>query len=292
MVRVLLYLLLVLYLVYFLKMSKRVAVTRKKKRHRLRHKDRRLINDVPTGEESVPIRTSSLIKTAYLNLAVAIGALLCIEYVLFQVGFANAYANFIRDFRDAGTWLPLLVAFVLVSRLARREIVRLGRKTARRSKSRGLQYAILFGFVLLKAVLLAPLLWHASQTTPDLIVSSAVITSVLALGLTFYVFTTKSDFSFLGGALRVGGILLLGSFILRLVFGLDFGWIFALIVAIYAMVRILYRSSRILQIYNDEQAVIAALDLFASVTMLFASVLRLQRRFNKPKRNLLGKGRS
>ncbi len=228
-----------------------------------------------------PELSGKFIQATYMNLAMAMLVLVGIEYLLFQAGFAAWYSSFVKSYRDAGIWVPLLIAFTLVSRFARRWIIGFARTTARASTNRTTQYLIFLAFILLKAVLLAPLLWHASQTAPGLIASSALITLALVAGISVYVLTTKSDFSFLKGFVRVGGFLLIGIVVARLLFGFQLGWIFALAIAIYALIRILYRTSSLLKIYQEDQAIVAALDLFASVTMLFASILRLQRQLRR-----------
>ncbi len=78
-------------------------------------------------------------------------------------------------------------------------------------------------------------------------------------------FTTRADFSFLGGILFVGGFVALGLIIASLVFGFTLGVIFAV-----AMVG-LATTSNILHYHRTDQY--AAASLFAAVALMFYYVL-------------------
>lgn len=112
-------------------------------------------------------------------------------------------------------------------------------------------------------------------STPDTIPIAAVITGLLFLGLTVTAFTTRKDFSFLGGILKVGGFVALGIIVCSILFGFNLGLIFASVMVVFAAAAILYSTSRVIHDYNPDQHVAASLSLFASVALLFWYVLRI-----------------
>lgn len=92
--------------------------------------------------------------------------------------------------------------------------------------SQGQQYLGLGLFVVAEALIFLPLLLMANLMVPggELILQAGIITAALFLGLTLIAFTTKKDFTFLGGILKMGFIVasvaLLFWYILRIVMAL------------------------------------------------------------------------
>lgn len=214
------------------------------------------------------VRQAFLQKT-YLHLGLAIAALVAIEYVLFQTPLAAWYADFVRDARRGGTWLPLLLAFMMASRYARR--------SAKKVIPLAQQYAFLIAFVILKAIILLPLLWHAEKNAPGSILSAGILSLAMFLGLSLFAWRVKADYSKLQGVIHIGGAVLVGLIIARWVIGFKLGIVFSAFFMLYASIAVIYYTDTVLRSYQPKQYVVAALMLFASVTMLFASVLRLQR---------------
>ena len=105
-----------------------------------------------------------------------------------------------------------------------------------------------------------------------------VVTGFMVLGLTAIAFTTKKDFSFLGGMLKIGFLIALGVIVASIFMpGLASGmglW-FSLVMILLASGSILYNTSQIMFHYAPGQHVAASLSLFASVALLFYYVLRL-----------------
>ena len=149
-------------------------------------------------------------------------------------------------------------------------------KWAHASVSRGAQYLGLGLYVVAEAIIFVPLLYIAvTFSSPDTIPIAAVITGLLFLGLTVTAFTTRKDFSFLGGILKVGGCVALGVIVCSIMFGFSLGIVFAGVMVAFASGAILYSTSRIIHDYNTDQHVAASLSLFASVALLFWYVLRI-----------------
>jgi FtsH-binding integral membrane protein len=105
--------------------------------------------------------------------------------------------------------------------------------------------------------------------------SAAAVTLVGFGGLTAVVFTTRKDFSFLGSFLRwagIGALLLIGA---GLLFGFQLGTFFSVGMIVLAGAAILYDTSNVIRSFPEDRYVAAALQLFASVALMFWYVLRL-----------------
>jgi FtsH-binding integral membrane protein len=166
------------------------------------------------------------------------------------------------------SWLIVLALFMGVSWLAE--------YWANSGASRTLQYAGLALYVVAQAIIFIPILYVAAfYSSPDVIPMAAMITVGLFLGLTAVVVTTRIDFSFLRGALVVGGFVALGTIVASIIFGFNLGTFFAGIMVLFAGAAILYSTSNVFFRYRTDQYVAAALSLFASIALLFWYILRI-----------------
>ncbi|MGH9181064.1 MAG: Bax inhibitor-1/YccA family protein, partial [Acidimicrobiales bacterium] len=107
------------------------------------------------------------------------------------------------------------------------------------------------------------------------VVSAAILTAVGFGGLSAVAFTTRRDLSFLRPMVMwgmVSGLLLIVAAVL---FGLELGVWFSLAMIIVAGASILYQTQAVMRDYPAEAYVGAAVQLFASVMLLFWYVLRL-----------------
>jgi FtsH-binding integral membrane protein len=141
-----------------------------------------------------------------------------------------------------------------------------------------MQYAGLALYVVAEAVIFLPLLMMATVYDPAAIGKAAAVTGFMVLGLTAIAFTTKKDFTFLGGILKIGFIIALGLVIVGVFFPAmmsGMGIWFSIAMIVLASGSILYNTSAIMYHYAPGQHVAASLSLFASVALLFWYVLRL-----------------
>jgi hypothetical protein len=210
-------------------------------------------------------RAGFVLRT-YFHVFGAIIAFTLLEIVLFTSGLALPIARAMLG----TTWLVVLGAYTLVGWLASR--------VAHQAVSRAAQYAALAGFVLAESVLFVPLLYVAQYYAPGVIQSAAVVTLIGFAGLTAVGFLSRKDFSFLGAALRWGGILALLLIVASLIFGFQLGTLFSVAMVGFAGMAILYDTSNILLHYPEDRYVGASLALFASVALMFWYVLRLMSR--------------
>lgn len=207
---------------------------------------------------------AEFIRNTYLHLAFAILGFISVEFFLLNSPLAGLFAGLMTG--GNFSWLVVLGLFIGVSFLADR--------WARSSTSQAMQYAGLGLYVVAQAIIFIPLLLYASVFAPDVIGKAGMITLLLFAGLTYAAFTSGKDFSFLGGILKVGGIVALGFIVLSIVFGFSLGLLFSLVMILFAGGSILYNTSNIIHHYQPNQYVAAALSLFSSVALLFWYVLQ------------------
>lgn len=206
---------------------------------------------------------ATFVTRTYIHLLGAILAFALLEVYLFQTGLAETIARSMLGVN----WLLVLGGFVVVSWLATR--------TAHTAERPAAQYAALAGFVVAEALIFVPLLYIANAYAPGVIQSAALVTLLGFSGLTAVVFTTRRDFSFLGGLLRWGGVVALVLIVAGVVFGFQLGTFFSVGMIALAGAAILYDTSNVLYHYPEDRYVAAALQLFASVALMFWYVLRL-----------------
>lgn len=212
---------------------------------------------IPASQAGESERAEFIRKT-YQHLAFAILAFVAIEWALLSSPIAPAMAKMMTG---GISWLFVLGGFMVVSWVAD--------KWARSSTSPQMQYAGLAIYVVAEAIIFVPLLLIAKTVAPNVIPMAGIFTLLLFGGLTFTAFTSKKDFSFLGGILTMGGFVALGLIGCSIIFGFSLGIIFSAVMIMFAAGSILYSTSNIIHHYQVNQHVAASLSLFASVALLF-----------------------
>ncbi|MGB3612929.1 MAG: Bax inhibitor-1 family protein [Elainellaceae cyanobacterium] len=213
-----------------------------------------------------PSERAQFIQKTYMHLAGAIGAFIAVEWLLFQTGIAAAMSNLIAG--SGFGWLLILGAFSLLGWFSR--------SLAAKADQVGTQYAGLGIYVLAQAIIFAPLLYMAAYfSDPSVIPTAAILTLLMFAGLTAIAFTTKKDFTFLGGILKIGGFVALGLILCSVLFGFTLGLLFSVVMVAFAAAAILYDTSKVMHHYSTGQHVAASLELFASVALLFWYILRI-----------------
>jgi uncharacterized protein len=218
-----------------------------------------------TVAESRPNERALFIQRTYMHLAGAVAAFTVLEVLLFVTGIANAIAIFFLS--SSFAWLGILAGFSLLGWLAR---------SLAEQESVETQYIGLGIYVVAEAIIFVPLLYIAlSLSDPSLLPSAVVMTLSLFGGLTAIVFTTKKDFSFLEGTLKIVGFAAFGLILCSIIFGFNLGIWFSAAMIVFAAAAILYDTSRVMNDYRPDQYVAASLQLFASVAVLLWYVIRI-----------------
>jgi FtsH-binding integral membrane protein len=223
---------------------------------------RTLPSYTPVAESSAETRSNFIWRT-YGHVAAAILLFAGLETYLFDSGLAGPMVESMLGFN----WLLILGAFMIVGWLATH--------VAHTVQSKPLQYVALVGFVVAEAIIFMPLLAIATAMQPGIVESAVGVTLLGTAGLTAVAFITRKDFSFLRGILVWGGILALVGIVASVLFGFDLGTWFSVAMIGFAGAAVLYDTSNILHHYPEDRYVAAALQLFASVALMFWYVLRL-----------------
>lgn len=226
-------------------------------------------NPYTVASQPADVRTAFIRKT-YAHLAAAVAAFAILETLLLSIpGIDQMVFGLLGASRFS--WLIVLGVFMAVSHMAN--------KWAMSSTSLTTQYLGLSVYVVIEALIFIPLLLMAQKMAGDntLIMKAGGVTAMLFLALTFVAFTTRKDFSFLGGMLKIGGFIAIGLIALSIFFpsAITLGLWFSVAMVVFAAGSILYNTSNIIHHYGTSQYVAAALGLFASVALLFWYILRI-----------------
>jgi FtsH-binding integral membrane protein len=206
---------------------------------------------------------AAFITRTYTHVVGGILGFILIELALFESGLAYQIANFMLGFN----WFLILGAFMLVGWLATR--------TAQTSSSLGMQYFSYAAYVTAEALIFVPLLFLAEKKAPGAIVSAVLITALGAGGLMVVAHRTRKDFTFLRAILMWGGVVAILAMVGGAVFGFQLGTWFSVAMIGFAGAAVLYDTSNIIQHYPEDRYVSAAMQLFASIALMFWYVLRL-----------------
>lgn len=219
---------------------------------------------IPVADASVDVRFEFMRRT-YGLLMGGIGAFVALEVFLFTTGLAEPIFELVAS----TSWLLVLGGFVLVSWIANT----LAFKAETRTSQLG-AYGLL---IVAEALLFVAPLYIA--TTADgmegVLGKAAAVTVVGFVGLSGIAITSSKDFSFLGAILKWVGFAAIGLIVLALITGFSLGTWFSVAMIAFAGGAILWDTQRILRDYPQGTEVLAAMQLFASVALLFWYVLRL-----------------
>ncbi len=221
-------------------------------------------NPFVTAAEADADERQTFIRRTYLHLAMAILSFVVLEAVLLQVPGVGGLVDTM-----IGHWWAVLLAFIAVSWVAD--------KWARSEVGQGMQYFGLGLYVVAEAVIFVPLLHVVMYRVgdPAIIPMAGIITGLLFVGLTATAFMTGVNFSFLRGALAIGGMVAMGVIICSMLFGFSLGIVFSAAMVLFAGGSILYTTSNIIHEYRTDQYVAASLALFSGVMLLLWYVIRI-----------------
>lgn len=227
-------------------------------------------NPYVVANQPVSVRTA-FIRATYTHLAGAIAAFGILLSLLLSIpGIEQTVFHILGNNRFM--WLLVLGAFMGISYLAN--------KWALQGASKSTQYMGLSLYVLAEAIITLPLLIVAKIVAGgsfSLIYQAAGISLGIFAVLTFIALTSRTDFSFLGGILKVVGIVAMILIVVSIIFPswIGLGLWFSAAMIIFASGTILYNTGQVLHQYPPTHHVAAALGLFASLALLFWYVLRL-----------------
>lgn len=204
---------------------------------------------------------AGFIRRTYLHLGGAIVAYAALTTLLIQSGVAKPLMQLMQG--SMWSWLIVLALFMGASYFAD--------KWAHSAISKEMQYAGLGLYVAAFAVISTPLIYGALNfaPNPNVLPSAALLTLMLAGGITFTAFTTRKNFSFLAPFITVGSFIALGVILASILFGFTLGLVFFGIMIVFAGAVMLYQTSQMIHEYHTDQHVGASLGLFSSVGLMF-----------------------
>jgi len=225
-----------------------------------------LENMFPTVYESSQEEKAVFYKKTYLHVAFSILTFIFFETLLVKIVPEDMIIAMVGS---RLTWLAIIGGFWLLSTVATKFASSVERNT---------QYMGLGLYILIEAIIFLPMIYmvmFVSSGGMEVMTQAAIITLFLFTGLTAVAFFAKTDFSFLRTGIMVGGFIALGLIVAGALFGFSLGLWFSVGMVVLAAGSILYQTSNIIHKYNNDQYVGAALELFASVMLLFWYVLRI-----------------
>lgn len=143
---------------------------------------------------------------------------------------------------------------------------------ARKRETMGL--VALFTFTMLTGITTAPVLLIYSGAT---VTNAAFLTGIIFAGLSFYTITSKKDFSFMGGMLTTGLlVLIVGGLLNAFVFKSSAGsFLFSAAGVFIFSGFIIYDTFNILKRYPTDEYISATLSLYLDILNLFLALLHI-----------------
>jgi len=212
---------------------------------------------------------AAFIRKTYAHLAGAIGVFALLEAILLNLPATQALSFQLAT--NKMYWLIAFGFYMVTSWI--------GQTMAHTATSKGKQYFALGLVVVGWAVMFLPVLFvaqiHPTFADKNIIMKATILTGALFGGITFIALTTKKDFSFLNGILKIAGFVALGLIALSLFGGISLGVWFIVAMIVFAGASILRDTSNVVHHYGTHQYIGAAASLFASVALLFWYIIQL-----------------
>ena len=214
---------------------------------------------------SSDVEKANFYKKTYLHVALSILAFIGVETILLKT---VPQEIIFMMFSQKYIWLLIIGVFWLASVLASKWSL---------SQSKSTQYLGLGFYILLEAIIFMPLLFIATNIEggANVIFQAATLTIAMFAGISAVAFTSKRDFSFLRNIIVIGGFISIGLIVGGMIFGFNLGLWFSVGMVILASATILYQTSKLKDSYGTNQYVGAALQLFASIMLLFWYILSI-----------------
>ncbi|MCZ6796582.1 MAG: Bax inhibitor-1/YccA family protein [Gammaproteobacteria bacterium] len=209
-------------------------------------------NTAVARSEGAILQTNKLVKNTYILLSITLmfSAVTAFTSIALQASFGTA---FVATLVGIG-----LLWFVLP-----------------RTANSATGIPVLFGITGLLGFGLGPIIGHYLTVNPSIVMTALGGTGAIFLGLSGYALTTRKDFSFMGGFLMVGLVVVIGAAILNIFFAMPA--VFLAINAAIVMIMsglILYQTSALIH-GGETNYIMATAGLFLSILNLFTALLHL-----------------
>jgi len=215
--------------------------------------------DKLSGTTAIDSRGAAVVKQTYLLFGLAVFSALA-------GGYIGATSETLARFFSG--WLGWIAALVLLNLVPRIAI------SVRHNHQLGVAALVGDGFV--SGIALSPLLWVARLIAPQLIFVALGVTAFVFVGITFYVMTTRREFSAPRGLMTGIFFALLGSIILNSFLHMGFiGILIGLGIGALGVFTLVYSTSAVLRSPDADSPIPGALMLFAGVFNIFVAALNI-----------------
>ena len=209
-------------------------------------------NTAVARPEGAILQTNKLIKNTYilLSMTLAFSAVTAFVSIALQASFGTAFV---------ATLVGIGLLWFALPRTA--------------NSAAGIP--VLFAITGLLGFGLGPLIGYYLTVNPSIVMTALGGTGAIFLGLSGYALTTRKDFSFMGGFLMVGLLVVIGALILNIFFAMP-----AMFLAINAAIvmimsgLILYQTSSLIH-GGETNYIMATAGLFLSLLNMFTALLHL-----------------
>jgi len=211
-----------------------------------------LLNTAVARPQGAILQTNKLIKNTYILLSMTLifSAATAFLSIALQASFGTA---FVATLVGIG-----LLWFVLP-----------------RTANSATGIPVIFGITGLLGFGLGPIIGYYLAVNPSIVMTALGGTGAIFLGLSGYALTTRKDFSFMGGFLMVGLLVVIGAAILNIFFAMP-----ALFLAVNAAIvmimsgLILFQTSSLIR-GGETNYIMATAGLFLSILNMFTALLHL-----------------
>ena len=209
-------------------------------------------NTAVARSEGAILQTNKLVKNTYILLSMTL-----------MFSAVTAFLSIIMQASHGGAFIATIAGIVMLWFVLPR--------TA--NSAAGIP--VLFGITGLLGFGLGPIISHYLTVNPSIVMTALGGTGAIFLGLSGYALTTRKDFSFMGGFLAVGLLVVIGAMILNIFFAMP-----AMFLAVNAAIimimsgMILYQTSALIH-GGETNYIMATAGLFLSLLNMFTALLHL-----------------
>jgi modulator of FtsH protease len=212
-----------------------------------------------TGTTALSGKSVAVVKQTYLLFGLAV-------FSAIAGGYIGATSETLARFFSG--WIGWIAALLLLNLVPRIAIA------VRHNHQLGVAALVGDGFI--SGIALSPLLWVARILAPQLIFVALGITAFVFIGITFYVMTTRREFSAPRGLMTGLFFALIGTILLNSFLHIGFvGILIGLGIGALGVFTLVYSTSAVLRSPEADSPIPGALMLFAGVFNIFVATLNI-----------------
>jgi FtsH-binding integral membrane protein len=149
------------------------------------------------------------------------------------------------------------------------------------AKTIPINYILLILFTVCESYMVATI---SAFNPPEIVITAALMTATIVIALTIYAFTTKTDFTLLGGFLFMFTAIMIFWGIFIMIFGFFLYTVYCVLGVILFGIYLIFDTQLILGKfgleYSIDDYILAALNIYIDIIQMFLYILQLLRRDN------------